>query len=419
MENRQFTQCLEDVRATGDVEAVLRRYPEEAASLRPLLETVAMISGFYAEVPPPPDGLQGGKARVLEAAAQKRAVAAQRRTATSEPAPGGRGWRRTLVWRMVGAVVALLLILAPLSFQAVRASNASYPGHVLYPIKLAKENAHYAGVESPAVRVTLALTYAGERIEEMQTLVRKQRPIPDAAATRVARLLDDALVSAAWVAEPVMGSLLTYVSSESQTYVQALDALAGQLSGEGAAVLRTAQRACLHAYVVADLALAHPDTFRTAYQTGSPELLSAYEEEHWPNSTEEDILGMLLGPDAEETPTPTASPTTRPSPTATSQPTATPLPTATPTPTLSPTPTVTATPAITVTATPTVTVQPTTPPTPQPPTPPTAPASPEDPGDPGGFPTVPPGQEDKDEEPPGQDNRPTESPRQDKDKGKP
>ena len=67
--------CLQEVARTGDIEAVLRRYPQYASQLRPLLE-VAMTTGrYYATVPEPSGGLAAGRARLLASAAQQRARA--------------------------------------------------------------------------------------------------------------------------------------------------------------------------------------------------------------------------------------------------------------------------------------------------------------------------------------------------------
>jgi hypothetical protein len=62
-----LAQCLEE--AEGDDDAgddVLRRYPEQARNVRPLLELAHAARRIYADVPEPPGGLSVGWARLAE-----------------------------------------------------------------------------------------------------------------------------------------------------------------------------------------------------------------------------------------------------------------------------------------------------------------------------------------------------------------
>ncbi len=72
--NEQLLEhCLQEVARIGDIEAVLRRYPQYASQLRPLLEMAMTVGCYYATVPEPPSGLATGRARLLATAAQQRA----------------------------------------------------------------------------------------------------------------------------------------------------------------------------------------------------------------------------------------------------------------------------------------------------------------------------------------------------------
>jgi hypothetical protein len=62
-----LARCLEEAEHNGHTgDAVLRRYPEEANDLRPLLELATTARRIYADVPEPPGGLAWGWARLIE-----------------------------------------------------------------------------------------------------------------------------------------------------------------------------------------------------------------------------------------------------------------------------------------------------------------------------------------------------------------
>ncbi len=258
-----------------DVEATLRHYPEQAAALRPTLEMAALTATYYAEVPDPPGGLAAGRAWVLETAARQRAMGRGER----RESPPRRLWpfpalRLNWAGKLVGAVMALLLILVPVGGQVARASARSVPGHMLYPLKRAAENLYYANVQKPEARVTLALSFSAERVAEIERLMLEERAIPAGTAGEIHELTHAVLQSAAWVSEAALLSLLEYVVWEAQVNVQALEALKETASRQDYDRLRQVQQVYLYQYLMARVALDHPDKFREAYQTGRPELMA-------------------------------------------------------------------------------------------------------------------------------------------------
>lgn len=254
-----------------DVEAILRQYPEQAAELRPALELAARMANYYAEVPAPPGGLAEGRAWVLETAAQQRALGRGR---ASRPR---RTWRLpALGWggKLLGALLAFLLVLIPVGGQVARASARSAPGHVLYPLKRAAENLYYTNVHKPEAQVTLALAFSAERVAEIERLADAQRAIPAGMAGEIHALTQATLQSAAWASEAAMPSLLSYIVWEAQTNVLALENLKEADAGQNQMQLRKVQEVYLYQYLMARVALEHPDAFRTAYQAGRPELMA-------------------------------------------------------------------------------------------------------------------------------------------------
>ncbi|MBN1956371.1 MAG: hypothetical protein JW900_15175 [Anaerolineae bacterium] len=160
-------QCLEEAMRAGNVEAVLRRHPQYADELAPLLAIALCSREQYATVPSPPSGLAAGRAWLLAAAAQERARARERALA---PAPKPRGYR--LVWAAKLASILLVIVVgvAIASGGVVRAANDSLPRDVLYPVKLSIEDVRLALAMTPAARIELALRFANERSAEIRSL---------------------------------------------------------------------------------------------------------------------------------------------------------------------------------------------------------------------------------------------------------
>ena len=70
---KSLEHCLQELARTNDVETSLRRHPQHADRLRPLLETAQMTRRHFEAVPEAPNGLVAGRERLLAIAAQQRA----------------------------------------------------------------------------------------------------------------------------------------------------------------------------------------------------------------------------------------------------------------------------------------------------------------------------------------------------------
>jgi len=273
--DRILAQALQDLGRTEDVEAVRRRYPEHAEDLQPLLEMAQLTTHYYAEVPDPPGGLAEGRARVLKAAGEyrselrKRALASKVRPAWRRSSGLLSDWNSPLKW--VSAVLVVLLALMPVGQQLVWASSNSIPGQIFYPVKLSNEDRHFEYIQNPEVQVMLALALTEERIGELETLVSKDRPIPNVVVDRMDELTQQALVSAAWTSEDLTPNMLDYIVRRMQYQAEALDDLMVQADETQQATLSRAQQICLEKRVVAVAAVADTRAFRTAYRTGRPE----------------------------------------------------------------------------------------------------------------------------------------------------
>ncbi len=263
-----LTESLEELQKTQNVAAVLDRYGDQAAPLRPLLETAQWLGDYYAVVPQPTDGLRKGREHLLMSAALQRATLPTRY-------PGRQGLIRPngLWWKFVGVMVALALVLVPLRGTLVSAASSTLPGNPLYSLKLSSEDRLFASIKDAEVKVVLAMSLAHERIEEVGALVQKQQAIPSDVLYRMDYLFRTALMSAAWAGEPIMLDMLAYIIHHARQQVQELELLKLQATPINLDMLNALQTLCLKTQIVAMVALKNPGTFREAYQAGMPEKL--------------------------------------------------------------------------------------------------------------------------------------------------
>jgi len=169
-------KCLSQIK-TGevDIESCLRQYPEYVARLRPLLETAASL---WQKPQPQPrtEAVSQGEQLMLERVVEKQSSKAHRKGLVRAVGDkigigGGVPGRRPFLsprWRMRWvAVVASILALFVLSGGVVAASNNSMPGELLYPVKIATEQARLVLTLSEEGKTELHITFAERRIEEI------------------------------------------------------------------------------------------------------------------------------------------------------------------------------------------------------------------------------------------------------------
>jgi hypothetical protein len=261
-----LTESLDKLKKTQDVAAVLEQYPDKAETLRPLLEAAQWTGAYYADVPRPLDGLEEGRVRALAFAATQRATVSGRRTVW-----GNLKRQNNLFWKFAGAVVAISLILIPLRGPLVSAARTTLPGNPLYSLKLSSEDQLFASMDDAEAQVVLAISLTDERVEEVRALVEKQQAIPVDVLYRTNYMFRTALMSAAWAPEPVMSSMLEYIIHHNRQQVQQLELLKMQATPKNLPMLNDIQTLCLKTQIIAMIAMENPETFREAYQAGTPE----------------------------------------------------------------------------------------------------------------------------------------------------
>lgn len=156
--NNIFDECLERIVLKGEtLEQCLGRYPEQAAELKPLLETVLAVKEASAVEPRPEF-----KAR----------ASYQFRSALGEKAAPKRrpffGW----LPRWATALTIVLVVLLAGGGTVVAASN-SMPDSILYPVKLATEEVRLAFTPSQLGKARLCSSFADERVAEIIYMAEK------------------------------------------------------------------------------------------------------------------------------------------------------------------------------------------------------------------------------------------------------
>ena len=285
---RVFDEALDLLEQGAGIDAIVARYPAQAAELRPFLLTAARLSRLAT---------QPG----LSAEAQsKRAflAAAAAPTASRRPTAVGR------FSRLAAGLLALLVVFLLSGSVLVGASASAAPGSALYGTKRLVESARLALATDPERAATLRERFRRERLAEVRQLLAAGRAA-DVSLTGVIEAIDDySRGEAHWTVDGLPIVVDEQTAIEGRPAVGALVEIEGRTGGDAVRATRV-----------------------TVLSAGLPQPTPA------PSAT----------PAA-------ATPATKPTPAATDDeattaPGAAPLATATPSPTVSPSPSPTASPS--------------------------------------------------------------------------
>ena len=243
-------ECLEALsQGRWDLDECLRRNPEHAAELRPMLLAAMMTARAY-NVQPRAEFASAARERFLIAtgqrlqevmdvepspaffaAARMRFLLAAQRMKLGETAPQ-RAASRLPMFRfpmraMAGGMAALALMLGA-STYTVASASAALPGDWQYPVKLQTERVRLALAFSDDAKVNVKLDIAEERVSEIQQLTKRGRIIGPGVLDRLAEqtqpLIDDAR-QGGW--DPDQAARLQAVSAKEQ---EVLATVAGQVA---------------------------------------------------------------------------------------------------------------------------------------------------------------------------------------------
>jgi hypothetical protein len=216
------------------------------------------LTELYHAVPPPPHGLQPGRQRFLAKAAHLRAQAAQPATL----APHSRQRWLQPAFRFATLALVALFALTALTGGLVHLAEASLPGDLLYPLKIAYEDLRLSLTSDPAAGAERNLNYATQRVNEMQGLAEQGDAIPDQLVDRLVRQMDRAMEQAASApaadAPLLMEQFRLSMSLQQQVLIRIQKA---GPDGDQPSV-RTALQATERAYELVDAAQGDPKRFQ-------------------------------------------------------------------------------------------------------------------------------------------------------------
>ena len=101
--------------------------------------------------------------------------------------------------RFVGVMLAIIVGTATLGGGVAWAASDSLPGDLLYPVKIAVEDARLTFTAAPQDQIDLVLGFVEERVEEIQGLLEIEHPVPDEAIARMEQHIEQALAYAAQI----------------------------------------------------------------------------------------------------------------------------------------------------------------------------------------------------------------------------
>src|SRR5512136_1701732 len=182
----KLIECLDALAQGESIERLLSRYPQEAAQLRPLLETAASLPRLRME-PSEAAKMQSRQKFMAQADLLRRTT--PRKTMGFLP-------------RLATGFVAAMLVAGVLGTGAVAASGSALPGDPLYGLKRTVENAQLNLNGSAAARESLSDQFAQRRRDEVNQLLSAGRP-----GDVEFRGVIEALQSKAWIVSSVVVQL--------------------------------------------------------------------------------------------------------------------------------------------------------------------------------------------------------------------
>jgi hypothetical protein len=155
--NNILDECLERILGGETLERCLKLYPEQAAELKPLLETVLVVKEASA-VEPSPEFRARARYQFRSALGEK--AAPKRRPFF--------GWLPQ--W---AAALSIVLVVLLAGGGTVAAASNSMPDGILYPVKLAAENVQLALNTSELGKARLCADFADRRVAEIVYMAEK------------------------------------------------------------------------------------------------------------------------------------------------------------------------------------------------------------------------------------------------------
>lgn len=154
--------CLQELDKGVEIETALRRFPDLADELRPILKT-AVKARHMSALGPSPETMRRGRARVMQFAAEARA---------SKRAPAKRVIPAFSRLAISFALAAVFLLSGT---GILSASASALPGENLYPVKRGWESVRLLLIFDKQARELLANEFENERLHEVNELLAEGR----------------------------------------------------------------------------------------------------------------------------------------------------------------------------------------------------------------------------------------------------
>ncbi len=158
-----LNECLDRILKGEQIEECLRKYPEQARELEPLLRT-AMAARAFSTVQPRPEFKSRARYEFQAALQEMAARKKQRRSFFN----WRWDWRPQIRWQSgwaIAAISALVVVLG--GGGTVAAASSSMPDSALYSVKLAAETVQLAVTPSDIGKAELNSKFANRRAEEI------------------------------------------------------------------------------------------------------------------------------------------------------------------------------------------------------------------------------------------------------------
>ncbi len=184
--------CLERILAKGEtVESCLLKYPEQAAELKPLLET-SLAAKEATSIKPRPEFMERARYQFASAIREVELKKEHRFF----------GWQ--VRWATVTVAVVVIVLL--MGGSTVAAANNSMPDEPLYAVKLATETVRLRLTPSALGKAELYVQLVDKRVAEITAMTHKDKPekVEVAVKRLSAYLLAMDNLVAADVKEPTM-----------------------------------------------------------------------------------------------------------------------------------------------------------------------------------------------------------------------
>jgi len=169
------------------------------------------------------------------------------------------------------ARVALALVMAfGAAGGTVAAAQASEPGDVLYPVKIASEDIRLALTSDSEQAFELLLDYAQERFEEIDALSEEGETIPLQVTTRLQEHFQQALEEASCFNDENLTQAMERVAVMTQQQSRVLEQKQTQDAGNAEDALQQAEQIVSRIRAAAEEGLEDPITFRLRHGDNRP-----------------------------------------------------------------------------------------------------------------------------------------------------